>query len=210
MIAACAKNDSYEDVNVASLQEPSCGFISNSKGYRISWEAQRPVIFYFSANFPMEHRQEVRDAAQRWNAGLGFSLIQISNSTVASTVTTADMINTIYWITEDGTFKTTEQAKTIARWRNSMLVDADILINAKDWTFNHIPVAGESGYKTFSAVANNLDLESLSVHEFGHSLGLTHQNNPVDSTMFPSLSSNSIRNIPLEQPELEGLKCEYQ
>ncbi len=78
-----------------------------------------------------------------------------------------------------------EQARTTISWTGNKLIKAETKINK-----THL---------------ERSDLESLMLHEFGHSLGLLHQN---DTIMNPTLGSNEIRRE-LTQYETEALKCMY-
>jgi hypothetical protein len=189
----------YQDVQVASADEKSCGFIQNSGGARVSWDSRLPITFFIEKSVPEKFRVAIVNAADDWNRSSGKNLIQISSQIVTSDQWKIDGQNIIYWIDHTGVFTTaSQQAKSLLRWQGVAMSDVDILINAQDWMF----------YLTDPENKSALHLESLMVHEFGHSLGLIHQ--PVSkSVMYMSLGGSVVRNQPLPDPELQDLGCEY-
>lgn len=78
-----------------------------------------------------------------------------------------------------------EQARTTVSWVGDEIQSAVIRINMS-W-------------------AGSVDLESLMIHEFGHSIGLVHHN---DTVMDPTLGTGEIR-TKLSQHEWDALQCGY-
>jgi len=203
LVSSCAKNEeSYQDQSLASAQEASCGFILNSKGYRVSWKQSLPIVFQFSKNFPNQYKERFKIALNKWNQASSRNLFVLSDEIHSSTFAQADQKNVIYWVNEIGIFKSTEQAKTIARWVGTQLTDTDILINAHDWVF-------EESTATANHLDNQLDLVSLQMHELGHSLGITHRS-LFKSVMYPYLQANTQRDVLLDHPDISDLDCEYR
>jgi hypothetical protein len=196
---ACQKiQEAFTDQEVVPAAEKSCGFLQNSFGQRVSWQGRLPIKFQFNRGVPTEYRARILSAAQQWNSHYGREMIKIIEPSDTSEKWSNDLKNIIYWIDQAEVFSNRfVQAKSLIRWSGADITDVDILINAFDWKF----VQGELTQGT-------LDLESLMVHEFGHALGLVHQDT-FESVMFQSLSLNTVRNSPQPRPDLESLKCEY-
>lgn len=197
---ACKQmHPAFEDSELATASEKSCGFIQNSSGQRVSWKGHLPEIFYFSEGVPKDFRKAILKAAQRWNESMGEEMIKIESEIAASTEWKNEGRNIIYWIDKPGVFNNAIiQAKSLVRWSGRSISDVDILVNAVDWAF-----VSDKNSKGI------LDLESLLVHEFGHSLGLAHQSS-AESVMYSILSLDTKRNIPFEKPDVEDVKCDYQ
>lgn len=187
---------SISEAELASLGKSNCNFIRNSKGQIVSWKKQVPVSFRFSERVPVEWRSVIKKAADAWVSASGTKLIQISDTTSGLTVPSNDRRNIIYWI-EDGVLSRFQQGQTVTRWRDSVIQDADVLINAKDFTF----------YADSDDELGKVHLESLLVHEFGHALGLKHTNNVI-SVMYPELAFFQIR-IEFAPQDNQTLHCEY-
>jgi len=189
----------YQDVQLSSAEERSCGFVQNSQGARVSWKGGVPVEFIIDQSVPEQYRVAITTAAEDWNRASGKTFIKISSQIETSAPWKVEGKNIIYWVTKEGVFTSvTQQAKSLLRWTGTSLADVDILINAMNWKF----------YLTEPERTADLHLESLMVHEFGHALGLTHQQ-IQKSVMYMSLGGSVIRNVPTQSPDLEGLGCEY-
>ncbi len=93
--------------------------------------------------------------------------------------------------------KASEQARTSVYWVGDQIREADIRINAKNFTFySETP----SGYR-------DVHLQSLLIHELGHVLGLRHKDDTA-SVMATYLASQTLR-INLSDADKENVNCEY-
>lgn len=104
----------------------------------------------------------------------------------------------IYWMNQWEDDRRTEQARTTVYWTGDRIYEADIRINGEFFNFY-----GGDGAESFSGV----DMESLMVHEFGHVLGLSH-NDGKGTVMAVTLSSGTLRRTP-GKDDLDSLRCEY-
>ena len=103
----------------------------------------------------------------------------------------------IYWFNSWDPAKPTEQARTTIYWSGSEVFEADMRINASNFTYNYEPGANFA----------NVDLDSLVLHELGHILGLAHTT-AVGSAMHATLDEGQVRRK-LGTVDLSDLKCEY-
>jgi predicted Zn-dependent protease len=163
----------------------------------VSWNSSVPITFYFSQSVPDQWKNAIKKAAAVWDTPTGVQLIHVSDTVSSSTTSQNDHVNVIYWI-DSGALFNYQQAQTMTRWVNNQLVDADIQVNSKDFSF-------------FEDIPDNdreIQMESLLVHEFGHALGLKHTDNVI-SVMFPDLAYSQIR-IDLADMDETSMKCKYQ
>ena len=108
-----------------------------------------------------------------------------------------DGYSMIYWFNSWDPTRKTEQARTTIYWTGNEIFEADIRINAHDFTFGY----GENMNST------EVDLNSLITHELGHILGLAH-NATHGSVMNFSLDQGQDRRV-LGAVDMTNLKCEY-
>lgn len=81
------------------------------------------------------------------------------------------------------------------------IVEADIMVNYDDFTFDSTPDGSGSGY----------DLATVMLHEMGHFLGLQHISEWDDrdtSVMYPSIHSSEVKRIP-QQLDIDVLADKY-
>ena len=108
-----------------------------------------------------------------------------------------DGISTIYWMEEWDPNRPLEQARTTIFWEDDRIVEADMRLNKKNFSFY-----------TDEFPRGAVHLESLVVHELGHVLGLKH-NEGGGSVMHPILASYTVRDE-IGDPDVDSLRCEYR
>ncbi len=189
-IQACGKQN--------LTQEP-CNFVQNSEGQRVSWGGGSKVSFYVDQSVPTQYFAAIQAAADSWNQKLGRQQIVIAGWAQKPGASGQDSLNVIYFLNTWDANLSNEQARTTIYWSANRITEADILVDAKNFTFS-----------TTGPQPGQVDLQSLVLHEFGHALGLKHvvSDTSVTSVMVPTLAYDYLRRTP-QDFDLASLKCEY-
>lgn len=158
--------------------QDNCGFVQNAYGERIVWKTKDLIPLYISSNIPEKLRPAIYRAAKTWENHIGRSIFQIIESSGAPGVEPRkDGINGIYFLNQWEANKKSEQGRTSVYWAADQIMEADIRINAEDFSFydtdkndvvySRNTVHAYSGSEAYS-------FEALILHELGHFLGLKH------------------------------------
>lgn len=199
-LAACQGKflEEPEQSSVGSAAEDDYGFVQNSYGARVSWKTKIPVTVQVDPLINEEFFNAASRAADRWNSLAGKKLIvleKLPRDEVASP--SQDLSSGLYWRTEWADEKNNQQAVTTLFYKGSLISEADIKINAKDFNF----------YANEPNSNREVHMESLLVHEFGHLLGLKHST-VWPTVMWSTLAANTVRDV-ISEKDLSSLKCEY-
>jgi hypothetical protein len=176
--------------------QQDCGFVQNSDGQRVSWKGNLPIKIWFDASFPTQYYQSVQNAINTWEQGVGRKVFDLQGPLPPSTPT-QDGMSVIYWMGSWDPKLPNQQANTTIYWVDNRITEADMRINAQNFSFSA------------SSVPNitNVDIESLVLHELGHSLGLKHDD-LQPSVMATFLQSGYLRRT-LYPADNASIKCEY-
>ncbi len=177
--------------------EKSCNFVQNSDQQRVSWGSQVPVILYIDSSVPNEYFDDIKSAAATWNSNIGRESIKIGGYVDTKSDPAQDGHNIIYYLHTWESDKSNEQARTTVYWAGDRIYEADVRINAKDFTFS-------SGG---TLEPSRIDMQSLILHEFGHVLGLAHSV-ASQSVMAKSLPNDIMRRS-LALSDVNSIRCEY-
>lgn len=183
----------------APKAEEPCNFVQNVYGQRISWKDQVPIPLMVHVNFPREHLPALEKAIQVWEKAAGHQLFAIVGTSFNNNAApTKDGTSVIYWMTSWEADKPSEQGRTSIYWVGDQIREADLKINAKN--FSYYSDAPQSG--------KEVHLESLLIHELGHVLGLKH-NDGGESVMGTYLAMHTKREA-LSSDDKDALVCEYK
>ncbi len=178
--------------------EESCGFVQDSYGQRVSWKHAAPATLILSADWPQEFIPAAQSAAEAWNKIAGRTVVTISiDSVLLSPKASRDGLNGLYWLKEWSEDLRTIQAVTNLIFKNNLIIDADIKVNAKYFSF----------YLDTPNSAFQVHMESLLIHEIGHLLGLRHLTTTptvMEPVLLPSILRNDISEL-----DQKALLCEY-
>jgi predicted Zn-dependent protease len=174
--------------------QESCGYVQNSESQRVSWKRQVPIKIYLDSRIPTEFHQAIQNAFATWAKGAGYTLFEVAG-TIASANAAHDGKSVVMWSESWDPALANQQASTTIYWVGSRINEADMRLNAQNFFFSTNPNQ------------NEVDIESLNLHELGHILGLNH-NDATPSVMAKSLSSGSLRRN-LMSADLSSVRCEY-
>ncbi len=178
--------------------QADCGFVQNVYGERISWKSNDVINLYLHESVPQEMYAAIESTIKVWEQSIGRPVFKIAGYHVAGPLTPKqDGTNIIYWMNTWETDKASEQARTSVFWVGDKIREADLRINAKNFTF----------YVDQPVNYRDVHLQSLLVHEFGHILGLKHKDD-APSVMSTYLASQTLR-INLSSQDQANVKCEY-
>ncbi len=179
-------------------EQDECGFVQNVYGERISWKGEVPVVMQLHKDFPEEHVPAALAAAESWNKSLGRKIIEIKTERYSGPgEAQKDNQNIIYYYGTWEADRPTEQARTSVYWIGDQIKETDIRVNDKNFNF----------YSNQAQKSEEVNIESLLIHEMGHVLGLKHKDQG-SSVMATYLASNTARNQ-LAETDMSSLKCEY-
>ncbi len=176
--------------------ESSCNFVQNSQEQRVSWKGNVPIEFKVHKSVPVEYRGAIYLAAAAWELRTGQRLFEFKGIDYSDKPAKKDGSNVIYWLEEWDSSKESEQARTTIYWKLDRIEEADLRINAENFT-----------YFTDEIDAGTVHLKSLVVHELGHVLGLKH--NEKEGSVMNSILANFALRDEISDHELDSFKCEY-
>ncbi len=182
--------------------QDSCGFVPSLENQRVAWPSRKlPIKLFIHESVPPEAYAALDEAVKEYNTRLsrpeGDVFQVFARGVKDEGQPVKDGNSTIYWQSDWDPAQTTEQARTTIYWSGSEIFEADMRINAKNFSF----------FTSLSAEIAGVDLTSLLVHELGHMLGLAHNDSP-GSVMNFSLDEGQNRRH-LSGLDFNNLKCEY-
>lgn len=174
-------------------------------GHAVRW-AEMPVAFSISADGGRDFKRAqavsaVRDAFAAWEghdgAELSFKFLGEVEGLEAGYSQRGENTNAIVWSGDDWTFDNEALAMTVTLYRSStaVLVDADIVINERDYIWSV-----DGGPEN--------DLHNALAHEVGHFIGLDHSE-IKDATMFASAGRGETNKRDLDADDLAAIQKLY-
>ena len=198
LLQACGPSGPLSFLQPSINSQDDCGYVQNVYGQRISWKGQTPIRLYVHESFPASFKGALESAIGKWEQADGKPLFQIVAYNIPGPLTPRqDGSNVLYYMNTWEDSKSSEQARTSVYSVGDRIQEADIRINAKNFTF----------YWQSPGSSSDVHIESLLVHELGHILGLKHKDS-AGSVMGTYLSSLTVRSS-ISSTDLGALKCEY-
>jgi hypothetical protein len=190
--------------------ESDCGFVQNIYGQRISWKQKLPVDLAISATIPVDLKSAIYRASATWEKKMGQKVFALTEDNLqAGALPGRDKKNGIYFLNNWESDKKSEQGRTSVYWAGDEIQEADIRINAADFSYynenqQQLTRAGNTSVKNSAGYS----FEALVLHEMGHFLGLKHSEGN-SSVMATYLSAFSNRTEPASV-DSENVQCEYK
>lgn len=189
-----------------------CGFVQNIYGQRISWKTKSPIRIVIHSSTPTELRPAIFRAAATWDKQVGRKVFEISEDyKVLSQSPSKDQKNGIYFFTEWESDRGSEQGRTSVYWAGDQIQEADIGINAADFSYydqNPQSLIGSYGLKKSGrSPSDGYSFEALILHEMGHLLGLKHRDGTT--VMATHLAAYTDR-TQLAPDDQQSISCEYK
>ena len=193
----------------APKSQEDCGFVQNVYGERISWRSDVPVTMYLHESVPSSMIPAIQSAAATWARTAGREIIRVVEypREMGPLNPHKDGRNVIYFMNSWEANRASEQGRTSVYWIGDLIKEADIRLNAADFSFywngNVLTKAAKPERRSSSPV----NIEALVLHEMGHVLGLKHKDG-AGSVMATYLSSGDDR-VNLAGTDSTSLQCEY-
>lgn len=198
VLTACGKANMFDALTPSYKSQEDCGFVQNVYGERISWKKKSPIRLSIHESVPSQYYPAIEAALKNWESALRRPLFQIVEyGSKGPLQPRQDGVNVIYWLETWESNRSSEQARTSVYWVGNEIREADVRINAKDFTY----------YVGTSSGGREVHLESLLVHEIGHILGLKHKDSG-GSVMATYLSANTDRSL-ISKTDEDSIRCEY-
>lgn len=196
-------------ISCSPQKQDDCGFVQNIYGQRISWKTKKTVQLTIDSSVPVELRPAIHRAAATWEVQAGRKVFEISeNSSVSKEVPNRDQKNAIYFLKNWESDRSSEQGRTSVYWAGDEIQEADIRINAADFSYydkNSSDLIGS--FSMTSPVTTGYSFEALMLHELGHFLGLKHREE-TGTVMATHLAAFSNRTL-LATSDQSAVRCEY-
>ena len=189
LLQACSRNLDPQE---------SCNFVQNSSLQRVSWKQNLPVRLFIHKSVPPQYYLAIEAAIESWNSILGQKLLVIDAFGTTGAGPDRDGYSVLYWMDTWEANKPTEQARTTVYWSGSVIYEADIKFNAKNFHFSPTPQ---------DTTAATVDFESLVLHELGHVLGLSHSS--LQASVMNKNLANGVKRTSINEQDKESLQCEY-
>ncbi|MBC7420302.1 MAG: matrixin family metalloprotease [Bdellovibrio sp.] len=194
----------------APKNQNDCGFVQNIYGQRVAWKTKQPVTLYIHSSVPATLRPAIYRAAKTWEINAGRKVIEISEDSSQLGTLARDQKNGIYFLSDWESDKTSEQGRTSVYWAGDEIQEADIRVNAADFSYydqNPQVLTGSASFKKQGrSPSDGYSFEALILHEMGHFLGLKHREGRT--VMATHLAPNDNR-VQLAGSDQESLSCEY-
>ncbi len=182
--------------------EESCNFMQSKEQQRLSWGENVPVTVHIHKSVPRKFRQDIIEAMEHWNQQMGRTLLELGIEGInGASLPKRDGHSIVYWLNTWDKTPSAEQGRTTVYSRGARIHEADIRINNRDFDFFSTNDFSEQ------ATWSKVHVKSLLIHEFGHFLGLDHDDSH-GSVMNSGLASGAIRDHVSSQ-DIESLSCEY-
>lgn len=191
-------------------RQNDCGFVQNVYGQRISWKTKKPVKVYIHDTVPASLKPAIYRAAATWDSFANRKVFEISEDSSQIGSSPRDDKNAIYFLPEWESDKSSEQGRTSVYWAGDEIQEADIRINASDFSYydqnSQVLVGSYRLKKDGKSASDGYSFEALILHEMGHLLGLKHREG---TTVMATHLRPFDNRVQLDAADKEAVSCEY-
>ncbi len=180
---------------IAAPAEEECGFQQNSNGARISWNQNLPIQIIHDTNVNFDYKTKIEIAVNKWNSAAGKSLFTYNKNSPQKITSSA--YAQLSFETDWAGSSDHIQGLTYLAYTDNQIYQAKIRLNADNFNFD----------LENSGTQKDIDLESLLIHELGHTLGLKHKTQS-NTVMQPFLAEQVVRNK-ISAEDKANIGCEY-
>jgi Matrixin len=191
-----------------------CGFVQNVYGQRISWKTKGPIELVIAKDIPVQLRPAIYRAAATWEKIVGEKLFNLTEDYLrAGERPSKDGKNGIYFLSTWESDRKSEQGRTTVYWGADQIMEADIRINALDFSYydqnqkDLVVATSRANLANAMTTSEGYSFEALILHEMGHMLGLKHAEDK-GSVMATHLSAFTDRTQP-SVTDIQSLQCGY-
>lgn len=169
------------------------GFQKNTSHWPLSWSTEFPIKLTLDQSIPTNFYPDIFNAIITWNEAARIELFSLESRSDDLTPQ-QDGKNLISWQTVWNKQENL-QASTDLYWNEAQIMEADITLNAQHFRIRSNPKE------------QDLDFQSLLIHELGHALGLSHAHDE-NSVMMASLPLGETRRHPSVK-DIQNIRCRY-
>lgn len=193
----------------APKSELECGFQQNTYGERISWQANLPAKMFVHSSVPDSVIPAILAAEDTLNKAAGRKVLNIITSPRVGgpAAPHQDGSNVIYFMQNWEESKASEQGRTSLYVLGDLIKEADLRINAFNFSFYWKNVTLTTAAKEERKSSAPINIEALVLHELGHVLGLKHKD--TDSSVMATYLQSGDDRTSLASVDQLNLQCEY-
>ncbi len=192
-----------------------CGFVQNVYGQRISWKTKDLIELVITEKVPAQLRPAIYRAVKTWEDRIGQKIFNVTEDfTRANISPVKDGKSAIYFLSSWESDRSSEQGRTSIYWAADQIMEADIRINAQNFSFYDqdpkqlVAPSNSDGSVHALAGSDGYNFEALILHELGHFLGLKHAE-ASGSVMVTHLASYTDRVTP-SATDSQNVQCVYK
>lgn len=172
-------------------KQEKCGFLQDQYEERVT--ADLPIELYISDAVPEKYYNSIQLAINTWSIPLSKWAFQIVDYKYHSVKNHQDGKNVLYIFYDHWNSNMTYSGVINRYSYGNKMTESDIILNGFIYNFSLDPAEEE------------MDFESVLLHELGHALGLDHTPGTV---MDAHLSTGTIRRD-LTQIDIDNIRCGY-
>lgn len=182
-LISCAQKQQFSDF----VAPKDCGLMRDNYERQIK-QPNLPIEYAIDRNVPTHFIEEIYQAAELWNALVGFEVIKVYGVQDTTYKIANPGVDFIYYQGSDWAFSPRAIMITGVWFESALITKADIFINA-----------------SYAVGLSTEQFIEIMAHEFGHALGLPHHHSKTD-VMYPS-SAEGVKDY---STSVAKIRCAYE